>query len=135
MRENESTDHCHPVYGFRFPFGQRRVEDNIIMLQNSETEGDQGIVRTQAGPVREAHRHPIFGVRYSLDSSVQQNLFLGKAFSGLRLNDAREAALISRQEVISRKTALVAVEGEVIRLYISSISGQICDRPRRSGSE
>ena len=86
------------------------------MLQNSETKGDQGIVRTQTGPVLEAHRHPIFGVRYSLDSGVQQNLVLGKEFSGLGLNDARKAALISRQEVISRKTALVAVEGEIIRL-------------------
>ena len=86
------------------------------MLQNTKTEGNQGIVRSQAGPVLEAHRHPIFGVRNSLDSGVQQNLLLGKEFSGLGLNDAREAALISRQEVISRKTALVAVEGEIIRL-------------------
>ena len=86
------------------------------MLQNSETKGDQGIVRFEAGPVQEVHRHSISGVRYSLDSGVQQDLLLGKEFSGLGLNDAREAALISRQEIISRKTALVAVKGEVIRL-------------------
>ena len=86
------------------------------MLQNSEAEGDQGIVRTQAGPVREAHCHPTLGVRYSLDGGVQQDLLLGNKLSGLCLNDAREAALISRQKIISRKTALVAVEGEIIRL-------------------
>jgi hypothetical protein len=44
---------------------------NILVLQNSETERDQGIVRTQASPVRKAHPYPIIRVLYGLNSCIQ----------------------------------------------------------------
>jgi hypothetical protein len=86
------------------------------VLQNSETERDQGIVRTQASPVRKAHPYPIIRVFNGLNSGIQQDLILGKKFSGLGLNDARESALICRQKVIVRKATVVAIKGEISRL-------------------
>ena len=86
------------------------------MLQNSETERDQGIVRTQASPVRKSHPYPIIRVFNGLNSGIQQDLILGKRFSGLGLNDARESALICRQKVIIRKATVVATKGEISRL-------------------
>ena len=86
------------------------------MLQNSEAERDQCIVRTQASPVQQAHPYPIISVLYGLNSGIQQDLLLREKFSSLGLNDARKSALISRQEVLSRKATLVAIEGEIIRL-------------------
>jgi hypothetical protein len=86
------------------------------VLQNSETERHQRIVRTQAGPVRKAHPHPIIGVFNGLNGGVQQDLVVGKKFSGLGLNDARESPLIYRQKVITRKATVVAIKGEISRL-------------------
>ena len=86
------------------------------MLQNSETERDQGIVRTQASPICKAHPYPIIRVLNRLNSGIQQDLILGEKFSGLRLNDARESALICRQKVIIREATVVAIKGEISRL-------------------
>jgi len=86
------------------------------VLQNSETERDQDIVRTQASPVRKAHPYPIIGVFNGLNSGIQQDLILGKKFGGLGLNNARESALIYRQKVIIRKATIVAVKGKISRL-------------------
>jgi hypothetical protein len=104
------------VYRFRFPPGQSRLEENILVLQNSETERDKGMVRTQASPVRKAHPYPIIRVFNSLNSGIQQDLILGKKFSGLGLNDARKSALICSQKVIVRKATVVAIKGEISRL-------------------
>ena len=86
------------------------------MLQNSETECDQSIVRTQASPVRKAHPYPIIRVFNGLNSGIQQDMILGEKFSGLGLNDARESALICRQKVIIRKATVVTIKGEISRL-------------------
>jgi hypothetical protein len=100
------------------------------VLQNSETERDQGIVCTQASPVRQAHPHPIIRVPYGLNSGIRQDLLLGEKFSGLGPNDARESALISRQEVLSRKATLVAIKGEVIRLEYTRDKQQGCGQTK-----
>jgi hypothetical protein len=110
------ADHRHTVYRFRFPLRQSRLEENVLVLENSETERDQGIVRTQASPVRKAHPYPIIRVFNRLNSGIQRDLILGKKFSGLGLNDARKSALICRQKVISRKATVVAIKGEISRL-------------------
>lgn len=86
------------------------------MLQNSETERHQGIVRTQASPVRKAHPYPIVRVFNGPNSGIQQDLIIGKKFSSFGLNDARESALIYRQKVIIRKAAVIAIKGEISRL-------------------
>jgi hypothetical protein len=86
------------------------------VLQNSETERDQGIVRTQASPVRKAHPYPIIRVFNGLNSGIQQDLILGKKLCGLGPNDARESALICRQKVITRKATVVAIKREISRL-------------------
>lgn len=86
------------------------------MLQNSETERHQGIVRTQASPVRKAHPYPIARVFNGLNSGIQQDLIIGKKFCSLGLNDARESALVCRQKIIIRKATVVAIKGEISRL-------------------
>ncbi len=43
-------------------------------------------------------------------------MILGKKFSDLGLNDARESALISCQKIIMRETTVVAIKGEISRL-------------------
>ena len=116
------THHSHTFYSLYFPRWKSRFKNDFIVLENSEAESHDGILRLQNFPTFQLNLDPGRAAPYDLNGRIQHDpetvriVRVVKELTSLLLNDALEPALIHTEMVFRREPTGCGFECEVVRL-------------------
>ena len=87
--------HHHALDGLFLPIRKRRVENDVIVLEDAQAEGAEGVVGVKRLPVSERYGHAGIGVGDGLDRRVETCLVWLEKLSRFGLDEVLEAALVN----------------------------------------
>ena len=115
-RRDRIPYHGHTLNSFRLPCGQRWVPSHIVILEHTQAERNQSIIRVQLRSVNKSDGYTLPGVGNLVHYRVEHHLVWVKESFGLFLYEPLETTLVSGKLVILRETAGSNVESVVVTL-------------------